>query len=171
MADQDITDFKETWKPIPGFEAYEASNMGHVRRTNDHKILGQHLQRGYHTVKLGRPRIRTSRAVCAAFHGPPPSAEHYALHGNGDHQDNRASNLRWGTQLENCRDKYGHGTILHGSRNPQAKIDEHMAREIRRLCAGGRYGGGMRQWEVGEMFGISQAAVSLIVMGKNWAHA
>lgn len=169
MDDSKLIAFRETWKPIPGFTEYEASDMGHVRRARDRKILGQHFSRGYYTVKLGRPRIRTSRAVCAAFHGPPPTPDHYALHGNGDRQDNRAFNLRWGTQKENCSDKYRHGTILYGARNGYAKVDEHMVREIRRLCAGGRYGGGTRQRDVAEMFGISQGAVSSIVLGKNWA--
>jgi hypothetical protein len=169
MAERPLTNILEVWKPIPGFSAYEASEFGHIRRRRDGKILGQHLQRGYYTVKLGRPRIRTSRAVCAAFHGPAPSRFHYALHGNGNPKDNRAVNLRWGTQRENCADKYEHGTAGFGEQNPFAKLNPAAVSEIRRLCEGGRYGGGARQTDVAAMFGISQGTVSQIVTGKTWA--
>lgn len=170
MANSNLTDFRETWKPIAGFEDYEASDMGHVRRARDHKILGQHQQRGYHAVKLNKTRMGTSRAVCRAFYGPPPSPEHYALHNNGDPQDNRAVNLRWGTQKENCEDKVLHGTMASGVKNGFAKLTEESILEIRRLCKPGRNSGGMRQRDVAAMFGIHQGAVSFIVSRQTWDH-
>lgn len=48
------------------------------------------------------------------------------------------------------------GTILTGS----------QVVEIRRLWSETD----LRQWEIGEMFGVTQVAISAIVTGKNWAH-
>jgi len=43
---------------------------------------------------------KVHRLVCEAFHGPAPEGA-VCMHVNEDYRDNRASNLRWGTQKEN----------------------------------------------------------------------
>ena len=114
--------------------------------------------------------MRTSIGVCAAFHGPRPSPQHVACHNNGIRSDNRAINLRWATQKENIHDKYDHGTMGFGEKNPFAKLTADDVREIRRLCAGGRYGGGANQRLIAAQYGVSQGCISAIVTRKVWAH-
>jgi hypothetical protein len=105
----------ETWKPIPGFSSYEASDMGHIRSvdrvTGGRQLRGVVLKprksnRGYLLVNLtgdgGVKQTRTVHSlVLAAFVGPcPPGQE--TLHFNDNPEDNRwPGNLGYGTHPEN----------------------------------------------------------------------
>ncbi len=44
---------------------------------------------------------KVHRLVCLAFHGPKPFPEAVVIHIDEDAHNNRADNLRWGTQKEN----------------------------------------------------------------------
>jgi len=74
------------------------------------------------------------------------------------------SNLCWGTSSENHADKVKHGTDSAGERNLNSKLTEQDVMEIRDLLAGGPY----FQWEIAEMYGITQGQVSHIRIGKTW---
>lgn len=70
---------------------------------------------GYRSVALMMPnkRARSWRInvlVLIAFRGPRP-LRHDSCHGNGMRQDNRLSNLRWGTRRENAADASRHGRL------------------------------------------------------------
>lgn len=105
------------WKRIPGFERYEASKDGLIRRAaHGHGSLPGHVLKpkrttfGYLYVKLAPfgqkvKQIAVHTAVCLAFHGPRPSQEHVVCHRNDVADDNRAENLYWGTQWENAQDR------------------------------------------------------------------
>ena len=166
MADSDSIQRVEVWKPIPGHDDFEASEFGHIRRASDKRIWGQHVSKyGYYNVQLERRRLRASVLVCLAFHGPRPTDRHCTCHNNGDRLDNRAVNLRWGTQRENIIDKYLHGTMGIGEKNPFAKLTPDQVREIRRRGASGE-----RQKDIAEDFGVCQVNVSAIIRRKTWSH-
>lgn len=55
--------------------------------------------------------------------------------------------------------------VLHGSHNGNAKLDEAAVREIRRMIAGG-----VTNVAIGRIFGVTDDAISLIRLGKKWAH-
>lgn len=123
----------ETWAAVVGWEGlYEVSDRGRVRgldriiqrgnssmripgrmkvaQANHDGRLRVHLQRAGSSVKL-----QVHRLVLQAFVGPcPPGME--CRHLNGDEQDNRVENLRWGTPSENARDRVRHGTHNRTSR-------------------------------------------------------
>lgn len=106
-----------------------------------------------------------TRHICSERHGPPPSDAHEAAHscGNGNLGCVNPNHLRWATHRENEQDKVLHGTSQHGMRNAQAKLTENDVREIRTMCLS------LSQSQVAKKFGITQPAVSAIVLRRNWA--
>lgn len=129
---------QEEWRAIPYFSRYEVSNHGAIRhrRTLRAKLTGD--DRGYRNVTLIRDdgrsvRARVHRVVLLAFSGNPPSVNSQARHLNGDRTDNRAVNLAWGSNRENCLDARNHGTWTHGDRHGGAKLTADDVRLIRSL--------------------------------------
>lgn len=110
----------EVWRPIPGYDGYDASNLGRIRSRKGRVplILKQrlHYGRGYPVVELCQNnKSRESmvhRQVLLAFHGEPPEGFE-ACHNNGIRTDNRLENLRWDTHSGNSFDQVAHGTHHH----------------------------------------------------------
>lgn len=158
----------ENWRAVvePGFEAhYEVSSEGRVRRIQTGRVLrlGVH-SKGYRSVVLSVAGVRRSvlvhRLVLMAFVGPPQPGQE-TRHVDGDRANNALSNLAWGTNAENYADRVGHGTALHGDRNPRAKITSEQAQEIIARCQTGE-----SQRSVAQAYGLSQPQVSRIITGK-----
>lgn len=103
------------WGRLEDFPDYLIHRDGFVYSYLTHKILAPGSTRGgYETVGLSSDgkvhQWRVNRLVCFAFHGEPPTDKPFALHSNGEHTDNRACNLRWGSPKENMEDAIRHGT-------------------------------------------------------------
>lgn len=99
----------EEWRVIPGFERYEVSNMGCVRRGN--KLIKPCPDSyGYRQVNVYRDGKRycrkVYRLVMQAF-VPNTENKPHIDHVNRDRSDDRLENLRWVTVSENCRNKEG----------------------------------------------------------------
>lgn len=111
-------------------------------------------------------RVFVSRLSCEKENGPPPTPKHVAAHscGNGHLGCSSRKHLRWATQAENIRDTFLHGTANVGVRNASSKITDSEVMEIRSMS------GKISQRKIAELFGISQANVSLIVSKKGWGH-
>ena len=73
-------------KPIQGHIGRSNKNAKHVYRSVPNRIFGT---------------IKVHRAVCEAFHGPPPFPKAVVIHLDENGLNNRPENLRWGTQKEN----------------------------------------------------------------------
>lgn len=111
----------EVWRPVPGYDGYEASNLGAIRRKRKFRNMDHYLvvkpnrrEDGYLRVtvwrdgkKLHRP---VHRLVCLAFHGDPTGEAQLACHDDGDQTNNTEDNLYWGTHAENYADQVRHGT-------------------------------------------------------------
>lgn len=112
----------EFWKPVPSLPGVMASSEGRLlfppryaplpnggyRLYGPEPINGSvtrasgtasHSYRGCYNKFFGN--IKVHRAVCEAFHGPPPFAGAVVIHKDEDAHNNRPGNLRWGTQKEN----------------------------------------------------------------------
>src|SRR5690606_25798349 len=74
--------------------------------------------------------------VLLAFHGIPAPGQH-GCHYNGNCHDNRASNLRWGTPIENGADTRRLGSAPRGERHHNAKLVASDIPRIRDLSACG----------------------------------
>ena len=123
--------------------------------------------KGYPSITYGpRANKRTLKIhvlVCLAFHGPKPSPDHEVCHKNGNRQDNRASNLRWGTQAENMADRDAHGRTARGVRHGRARLSEEDVRAIWSQPSATTI-------QLAAEYGIHRTVIGNIRSGKRWGH-
>lgn len=93
------------WKPIPGFEAYEVSDQGRIRRVATGRVL-KHQKAACglgHMVTVSvrdeKTTLRVARVVGAAF-CPDFAEDRYPVYRNGNTNDYRAKNLKWVPRAE-----------------------------------------------------------------------
>ena len=112
----------EIWKPVPSKEGVMASSLGRILLPKRTAKMPNGIERQYEPKPTYGTKCRASktarheymniynkfygnmkvhRLVCEAFHGEAPDGKNIVLHLNEDATDNRAENLRWGTQKEN----------------------------------------------------------------------
>lgn len=75
----------------------------------------------------------------------------------------RVSHLRVGTRAENSADMVMKGRSGAGEAHSQAKLTTEQVEEIRKLAAT------MTQYELADMYGVTQSNISAIVTGKTWS--
>ena len=152
----------ELWRPVVGFENYEVSDQGRVKRTDTQLILRQRQNKrdGYLLVNLSNNAKLTTkpihRLVMDAFVGPLPESM-VTRHLNGNKADNRLANLAYGTHQENRRDQWLHGT------NSQ-KLTPELVRQMRE-----DYAAGMSQYQLAEIYPVNSSNCYKAVTRKTWA--
>jgi hypothetical protein len=115
--------------------------------------------------------MTASRAVWIMANGDP--GELYVLHtcsgGSGETGCVNPAHLRLGTQRQNVGDMDEAGRRVkaapRGEACSHAKLNRRQVREIRRRWVAGS----VNQKVLAAEYGVSPAAISLIVRGKNWA--
>ena len=173
----------ELWRPVQGWLGlYEVSNLGRVKslpriivrnhmgtRTEQpikERILKPSFMKGYAFVGLhrnGKQEVRQiHRMVAEAFLGEPPADKPWALHGTNGVSDNSVSNLYWGDQERNEKDKIRDGTLLHGEKAPWAKLTESDVKAIRADTRPHK--------EIAADYPIGRAAVGAIKRRQTWSH-
>lgn len=174
------------WKTIPEFDGYEASSEGQIRSLDrvlvimkngvNRKYHGRVLRPGVHSDEHpypvysligpdGKRRMYPAhRLVALAFIGPN-SLGKQVCHKDGNPENNKYTNLYYGTPLENQADRVMHGTHSRGTQHSQAILSNEDVITIR-----DRLKRGEKQKDVGKDYGISQSHVSLIKSGKLWGH-
>lgn len=113
---------RDVWKPVPSMPGWLACNDGRVLmpprvgpmphggfRTylteptfgceKRSKTDAKHVYMGIWTRHDGNRKVH--QLVCEAFHGPKPFPTAVVIHRDENALNNRASNLKWGTQKEN----------------------------------------------------------------------
>lgn len=175
---QRITD---TWKAIPGFEWYEASDLGRVRsldrtietRCGARFFRGRVLKptpdkNGYQKVALYgelERRVAVHRLVLEAFVGFCPDGME-CRHLDGNPENNRLDNLAWGTPAENSADRRVHGTDIKGEKHHKSKLTEADVVAIRYEYADGT----ATLASLGRKYGVSRPLVGTIVRNETWTH-
>lgn len=162
---------QEVWKDIANYPGYQVSDNGRVRScfTGRWKILkpGDH-NHGYHFVNLYKNKkpsaVTVHKLVLTAFRGDGNGR--ICRHRNGNKKDNRLCNLRWGTHRQNTDDSKLHGTFPMGETSTSSKLTESQVVDIITRYAKG----GVLQRELAAEYGVSIAAVGLIVRRVNWKH-
>ena len=104
----------EIWKPIPGAEGYEVSNLGNVKNVNKTTYLALSSWSGYYKVRLGSRGgdYLVHRLVAQAFI-PNPDNKPQVNHINGNKKDNRVENLEWVTVKENIQHAFKTGLHVY----------------------------------------------------------
>ena len=175
---------RESWRPVVRWKGlYEVSDLGRVRslpRKCSNGVRGGQViggcvySNGYTYVWLTRgsrrERVALHRLVLEAFaETRPPGQE--ALHGPGGRSDNRwPENLRWGTPVENQRDRFRDGTDPAGERNGKAKLTWATVREIRQRAASGTAAAQLAA-EYGDRYGIASRTLRNVLEQRTWKEA
>lgn len=103
------------WRAIPGYEEYEVSSLGQVRRGG--RILKEVASGRYGHANVSiyakgvERRVNVHKLIAEVFHGPAPDNKPFACHRNGHAWDNRADNLYWGSREENVADMIRHASL------------------------------------------------------------
>lgn len=129
----------EVWKVIQQHPKYQVSNLGGMRRLLSNgkvrvlKPFPFKKSEPYLAVDLMQGGVKFRRAVhhlvLETFVGPrPPGME--AIHINGRGGDNKLTNLKWGTKVENQADRVTHGTDCRGEKSPNSKLTESDVDDI-----------------------------------------
>lgn len=160
-------DAVETWNAIDGHPDYEVSSWGRIRRVE--RFLRPNADARYQFVSLSTKGVtsthRVHKLVINAFIGPAPFVDALAAHNDGDTSNNRASNLRWASALENQADRIRHDTKIQGSEVFGAKLDEAAIPHIRE-----RIRNGERYPSIARDYGVSISTISLIKLQRTWTH-
>lgn len=176
---------KEEWRPVVGYEdAYEVSNLGRIRSVDrmvstsnrwggftkniKGKILSQSGRAGYRSVCLSSGSHKTHNVhilVLTSFVGPAPDG-HVCCHGDGNKENNRVDNLRWGTVKENCADTVRHGNSMRGEKNHTARLNTEKVIAIKTLYNKTK----ATHKDLASLFDVHTSTVKDITSGRTWGH-
>jgi hypothetical protein len=100
--------------PIPGLRNHFINKQGQIWSLNSgtyRKVARQVWRSGCvrRTITIGRNTYSLARLLLLTFVGPPPYPRADSCHWNDDGDDNRLSNLYWGTRGQNVRDAMRNG--------------------------------------------------------------
>lgn len=161
-------------RQVPSLPGYFAAADGTVwsMRSGAMRCLAESLDHdGYPTVRVFVPgrrrpkRRKVPRIIAEAFHGPRP-ADLQIRHLDGDPENNRPTNLKYGTALENAQDRGRHGTRLYGVACHNASVpDEVVTTAVSMVIAGHSY------MEVSTDLGVTDAEIYSWCHGKSRADA
>lgn len=121
---------------------------------------------GYGRKQVNGKREYVHRLAYAEHHGLEMNdiREWMVLHSCDNPPCVNPDHLRLGTNADNIGDMVQRGR-KKGERNCRAKLNEVAVRVIRHLAAEGR-----TQRDLAEVYGVSEATVSLLVARKTWGH-
>ena len=173
----------EKWLPVVGYEGlYEVSDLGRVwsvprvvwrkngtKQTVKGKMLSQFVREGYPRVTISKGGVykamHVHRLVLRAHRGECPPGKQ-SLNGRSGPMDPALTNLRWGTPAENAYDRslQRDDTESYGERQGSHKLTTANVIDIRR-----RYVPHVvTEQMLGDEFGVTAAAISLIIRRVNW---
>ena len=157
----------ENFKLIPGYQPYEVSDLGRLRRNG--KILSTPIAKcGYKRKYLKdiRKNLWIHRAIAICF-VPNPHLHPVVNHLDGNKLNNAINNLEWCTYSRNMQHAVDSHlkSIVQGSQCGRSKLTEtDVSIVLDSLKAG------YTQSSIASYFGVNQSTISLIKNGKNWKH-
>lgn len=156
--------------PIAGFPRYEVSCLGFVRLVGSDKPLTPTLRSGNLRVgfvdKFGYVvNHPIHRLVASAFLGMPGFAGAQIDHNDGNRTNNRVTNLRWASVLEQRVGRLRSPPRPQDRKTTTAKLDEREVLDIRVRLANRD-----KQNNIAEDYGVSRSVISAIKCNRAWSH-
>jgi len=155
-------------RPVPGYPGYTISTLGEVfgKRADTRGGLSFDAgEQGHLRVTMhreGSPRSGerelVHRLMLTTFVRPAHKGEQ-ACHRTGDPADNRLSNLYWGSQSHNWRDR-----ISHGNGRSWSKLTESDVATIRDRSAAGE-----SAYRIAHDYPVSDTQIRNILTGAQWS--
>lgn len=166
----------ERWRPVPGWRYYEVSSHGRARSLDRITRNGRHRRGcilsptwdGYWGVSLytgdgSVKRIHIHRLVLSAFVGACPQGMQ-GCHSDDDRENNRLSNLHWGTPKANVAEAF-----RNKKRRPARGVDHVWARLTDRSVRAMRLSATPAR-ELARRLGVSRATVQDARARRTWKH-
>lgn len=154
-------------REVPGYPGYRISTHGEVfgKRSDTAGGLSFDIgEQGHRRVTMhrsGSPRSGdrelVHRLMLTTFVRPARKGEQ-ACHRNGDPSDNRLSNLYWGTQSDNWRDR-----ISHGNGRSWSKLTDADVAVIRRRAEAGE-----SAYRIAQDYPVSDTQIRNVLRGDQW---
>ena len=163
----------EVWKTHEQYPHVQFSNLGNARKllpNGEYKNYKQTHSRKQPYLQINvqaGTKVYVHREVCKLFnHNPNPKEYTHVLHNNHDRYDNRAENLRFGTQQQNMQDRLEAGHYAKGMGHNQTKLTNQDIFEIRWLYEHKM----LNQTQIAKLFGVKPCTISFITLGYTWKH-
>lgn len=159
------------WRPIPGWEKYEASRCGKVRRIGGVELRGHVNERGYSRVSLSdgaRKRSTSVHRLVAETFIANPLALPQVNHKDGVKLHNGADNLEWVTAEQNRDHAFDTGLNDKGAARFNAKLTDNDVREIRRSYIPRHPEFGARAFA--RRLGVDHYTVCDVIWRRRWKH-
>lgn len=116
-------------------------------------------------VRGGSRHMQVARLILLTFVGPPPETYMYCCHRDDVCTNNEVENLYWGTSKRNGEDRVRNGKSRPGESHPHAKLTADALPIVRLMAAQG-----ISQEVIGNVFGVSQSAISRVLLGRTWSN-
>ena len=137
----------EEWKPILGYEEYEISNKGRVKKLhkkyNKYYLLTPYpnIQSNRLYVKIKDKNLSLARLVAHAFIAGQDNNHNYVNHKDGNVQNNTIENLEWVSQSENIQHSFDYldRNRAHGRKRTFKKIIYKNKYEFKTIEAFSRF--------------------------------
>lgn len=123
-------------------------------------------KRGYASMRLNGKTTGAYRMMCEIVNGPPTHSKNECAHscGKGHEGCINPNHLRWANREENQQDRFIHGTDSQGARCGMSKLSDDKVKEI--ILLKGKF----TTREIAKMYGVHNATISSIHLGKSWRH-
>jgi hypothetical protein len=164
---------KEIWKKVVGYDMYEISDQGNVRkllRGGGYKSIATNQAPKYlmfsSWVGSILRRLYCHREMMLAFNPPTDPKMTHVCFKNGNVLDLRLDNLYWSTQSQRMLRRYEEQGYARGEAHFSAKLNNDDVREIRRLWAARE----MSQVKIARKYGMHPSTVHNIIAGRYWDH-
>jgi len=169
---------RERWQPTK-YQDYLVSNKGRVKSLKLHR--GTHFRYlsqtpdkdGYLTVSIYdnkkhyKPKVH--KLVAEAFCRGRSEEKRWALHKDGNNQNNRATNIYWGSPADNVRDMHLHGNAKNwwtSEKNIARKLKLQSVKRIKRILKEDKTRG--VQSRLAREYNVAPKTISDIKVGKSW---
>lgn len=120
---------------------------------------------GYGAFKILGTAYKSHRVALEYKLGRKINKGMQSIHSCDNRRCCNPNHLREGTNSDNMRDKAERGRVnVRGEKNPRAKLNRADVAAIRDRYAAG----GVSQQKIADEYGVSQVAISKIVLKENW---